>query len=96
MNGAPRKMFVERQTYRKRRMQDAARFLPVIGVVLFLVPLFWPRGPADGIAMSVALEYIFLVWASLVAAALVLSIYIKDEPVMDEGASPEVPPGEDD
>lgn len=96
MTGAPRKMFVERQTYRKRRMQDAARFLPVVGVVLFLLPLFWPRGPEEGIAMSAALEYIFLVWASLVAGALMLSIHIKDESVADDAGLPDPPPAEDD
>ncbi|MDA7427191.1 hypothetical protein PGB28_01880 [Primorskyibacter aestuariivivens] len=89
-------MFVERQTYRKRRMQDAARFLPVIGLVLFLLPLFWPRGPEDGIAMSVAIEYIFAVWIALVAGALVLSFLIKEEPALEDGGAPEPPRGRND
>ena len=29
MSDRPRHLFVERQTYRRRRLQDAARFLPV-------------------------------------------------------------------
>ena len=84
MNGAPRKMFVERQTYRKRRMQDAARFLPVVGLVLIMLPLFWPRGPEEGYAMSVVLEYVFAVWAALVAGAFTLSFYVRDEPSAEE------------
>lgn len=92
MTGGPRKMFVERQTYRKRRLRDAARFLPVVGGVLFLLPLFWPRGPEAGIAMSAALEYIFLVWAALVLGALILSILVRDTSAGAEGDEPDPAP----
>ena len=68
MSDRPRHLFVERQTYRRRRLQDAARFLPVLGIVLMMVPLLWSEG-AEGVTMSGAVIYLFLIWAALVAAA---------------------------
>ncbi|WP_255731443.1 hypothetical protein [Phaeobacter sp. B1627] len=36
--------FVEQRTYRRRRLMDIARLAPLIGALLFLVPLLWPEG----------------------------------------------------
>ena len=33
---------VARKTYRRRRLMDVARLLPVLGALLFAVPLMWP------------------------------------------------------
>lgn len=76
-------VFVERQTYRRRRLQDAARFLPIVGMVLFMVPLLWPRGDGAGVGMSSALTYIFLCWAGLVGAAFVFSLYLRSDQTGD-------------
>ncbi|WP_417523771.1 hypothetical protein [Marinovum sp.] len=89
MSDTPRHLFVERQTYRRRRLQDAARFLPVLGIVLMMVPLLWSEGE-DGVAMSGAVIYLFLVWAALVGAAMVLSLYLRDDREGEESA-PEPP-----
>ena len=62
-------LFVERQIYRRRRLMDAARLLPLLGVMLWLVPLLWRDAPGGGVATSGALVYIFGVWALLVLAA---------------------------
>jgi hypothetical protein len=35
-----RRVFLERRTYRKNRLQDAARLLPVLGMILFFGPVF--------------------------------------------------------
>lgn len=68
-------VFVEKQTYYRRRLRDAARLLPVLAVVLFALPLLWPT-PGDlaavdtdlqPVSMSGAFTYIFLVWAVLIA-----------------------------
>nr|WP_294614957.1 hypothetical protein [uncultured Roseovarius sp.] len=32
-------VFLARRTYRRRRLADGARLLPVIGTVLFFIPL---------------------------------------------------------
>ncbi|ANP35412.1 hypothetical protein JL2886_00481 [Phaeobacter gallaeciensis] len=69
--------FVERRTYRRRRLMDIARLLPILGALLFLMPLMWPDpdpypapGSHGGMAMSSAIIYIFVVWAILIAVSL--------------------------
>lgn len=91
----PRHLFVERQTYRRRRVQDAARFLPVLGIVLVMVPLLWAEGP-EGVSMSGAIRYLFILWALLVGAAMVLSLYLREDKA-GEGEDPPQPvePGAD-
>ena len=65
--------FLARETYRMRRLMDAARFLPVLGVVLVLLPLM--RHSAQTEAPPTASEgvYLFLVWFGLIAGAFLLS-----------------------
>jgi hypothetical protein len=63
-------VFLERSGYRRRRLQDAARLLPVFGAVLLLVPLVWPRGEMSNVA---ALIYLFAVWLGLIAAAALVA-----------------------
>ena len=63
-------VFLERQTYRRRRLMDAARLMPVLGALLFAVPLLWPAagdpGGAQPMSTSGAILYIFTVWAVLI------------------------------
>lgn len=73
-----RTLFVERQTYRRRRLRDAARLLPILGLLLFSVPLLWPAGADDGAVTSNAIKYVFGVWAALVLAAFLLSLRLED------------------
>ena len=70
-------VFLERRSYRRRRMMDAVRILPVIGLALCMVPLMWQVGPsgeaeAAGTSMSSALLYVFGIWVFLVVIAAVL------------------------
>ncbi|MEX0367654.1 MAG: hypothetical protein AB3N22_16405 [Ruegeria sp.] len=64
-------LFLERRSYRRRRVMDAMRLLPVLGVLLWLVPVLWPNA-ADGpdapgpVSMSGAVVYVFVVWAGLI------------------------------
>lgn len=90
----PRQLFVERQTYRRRRIQDAARFLPVLGIVLVMVPLLWSEG-AQGVSMSGAIRYLFTLWAALVGAAMVLSHYLGEDKAGEaEDPPPATEPGD--
>ena len=80
--GGPRRnlpIFVARQTYRRRRLRDAARALPVVGVLLWMVPLLWPLG-GDTVTGAGALIFVFVVWGGLVvvAAALVAALNAAD------------------
>ncbi|WP_299428793.1 hypothetical protein [uncultured Shimia sp.] len=59
--------FLERQSYRRRRLIDTIRTLPVIGAVLWAVPLLWQQSEApDVVTTSDAIVYIFMVWLLLV------------------------------
>ncbi|HBS49267.1 MAG TPA: hypothetical protein DEA05_03885 [Rhodobacteraceae bacterium] len=71
MSRRPQPVFLERQGYRRRRLADAARLLPILGAALLAVPLLWPRAdaPGGGVPMSTAFLYVFGVWAGLIALA---------------------------
>ncbi|MEL7166303.1 MAG: hypothetical protein AAFY52_06490 [Pseudomonadota bacterium] len=75
---------------------DALRLLPVLGVMLFMLPLFWPAGGDAAVAtvpMSRAVTYVFGVWAVLIAAALLLwrALWLTGGPVTDGEAAQEDP-----
>jgi len=76
-------VFLERRSYRQRRLMDAARLLPVLGMLLWLIPLLWPqRDPAGEVAAvstSVAVLYIFGVWILLALIALFLSLMLDSK-----------------
>ncbi|MCF6234605.1 MAG: hypothetical protein L3J36_16135 [Rhodobacteraceae bacterium] len=63
-------LFLERQSYRRRRLVDVARLLPLLGVLLLLVPLLW-QGKGEGLEtpISTAITYVFAVWALLILGA---------------------------
>jgi hypothetical protein len=66
-------LFLGRVSYRQRRLADAARLLPVIGGVLLMLPLIWPRDGEDVPVTSTAMIYVFGVWILLVVAAFWLA-----------------------
>ena len=75
-------IFLEKRSYRQRRMMDAVRLLPFLGLMLWMVPLLWPvpdpgllaieGDAAPAMPMSVALRYLFGVWALLILAGWAL------------------------
>jgi len=73
-------LFVARDTYRRRRMMDAARMLPVVGIVLILLPLLW--SPAGDEPRDTAMDgiYLFAIWGLLVALAAMLAPGLADPP----------------
>mmetsp|Transcript_23274 Transcript_23274/g.40202 ORF Transcript_23274/g.40202 Transcript_23274/m.40202 type:complete len:103 (+) Transcript_23274:1842-2150(+) len=92
-------VFLERRSYRQRRMMDALRLLPVLGVLLWLFPLFWPAsqdeaGGAEPMTMSAAVIYVFVVWMVLIAASFALRRILRptfEQQATDQG---EADPGE--
>ncbi|MFN3661279.1 hypothetical protein [Yoonia sp.] len=78
-------VFLERASYRQRRLGDAARFLPVLGAVLWLIPLLWqPDGP-EAPSNAGTITYIFAVWVLLIGLAAVLSRVLRDDgPAKDD------------
>lgn len=83
MPGRDKPLFLARQGYRRRRIIDAARLLPIFGTVLFLVPILWdlagPQEPGTEAAPQLAERgiYLFTVWAGLVISAAALSSRLR-------------------
>lgn len=70
----PPPVFLERQSYRRRRLMDAARLLPLIGAALFAVPLLWAEGGDGAVPMSSAIVYVFGIWAALIGISAVFGV----------------------
>ena len=70
-------VFVERRTYRRRRMVDAARLLPILGIVLVCLPLLWTSARAVPTTTTYAMIYFFGLWLFLAVAAALLSRHLK-------------------
>ena len=72
-------VFVAPRIYRSRRLRDAARFVPVLGAVLMLLPMLWAPEP-DG-ARSTARDgiYVFAIWAGLIVATRLLSTRLDED-----------------
>jgi len=70
-------VFLARRSYRRRRMADAARLLPLAGGILFCVPLLWKA--ADGGARTVgAMIYVFALWVLLVVVSALVSRHLRN------------------
>jgi hypothetical protein len=60
-------LFLERRSYTQRRIVDGARVLPILGLVLWMIPLIWPRsGAPDTMESSTSTLYIFAIWCILI------------------------------
>ncbi len=81
-------LFLARQTYRRRRLTDAVRLVPVLGAVLFLIPILSTSAGATS-TLSGGI-YVFLVWLGLIAATALLSRRLNAGEADGTGA-----PGED-
>ncbi len=73
MSRPPEPLFLARQSYRHRRFGDAARFLPLLGLILLLLPVLW----ADEATTRGGLVYVFSVWAILILLVLPISIRLR-------------------
>lgn len=86
-------LFVERQSYRRRRLMDAARILPVVGFVLVLLPVLWTQGGSMGTAGQAL--YVFALWVALILAAAALSRPLGREGARNPAKPPADPPAPD-
>lgn len=58
-------LFLARSLYRRSRLRDAARLLPLVGLMLFLLPALGGSGRQAGSSAV----YLFVVWALLILVA---------------------------
>ena len=80
-------LFVQQRTYRRRRMADAARMLPILGGILFMVPLLWLGN--GGMSTATVMVYLFVVWAALSGIAGLLSRRLGPEEDQPEDKTPD-------
>jgi len=75
-------VFLARQSYRRRRLQDAARLMPLLGAFLFIIPLL-----AAGSVGSGHWAYLFIAWLGLIVATSVISRGLGRLPSLAEETS---------
>lgn len=78
-------VFLEPQPYRRRRLIDAARLLPVFGVALLVVPP--ALLPVRSASSSALLIYLVLVWAALVVAAALVARYMRASDLTEQATA---------
>ncbi len=71
-------VFLERGVYRRRRVVDAVKLLPMLGVAVFLLPvLLLDDTQAEQNSTASRLVFFFCAWASLICIAFVLSRWLR-------------------
>lgn len=76
-------LFLQRPSYRRRRLIDTMRILPVLGAFGFMMPLLWPEHSATARAFL----FVFAVWAALIVLALVLGRRLQRAEHWQDGPS---------
>lgn len=69
----PAPLFLARQAYRRRRLGDAARMLPVVGVVLFFLPILWQPAQSPEADTAAGAIWLFSAWAVIIGISFLLS-----------------------
>lgn len=79
-------LFLAKSGYRRRRLNDAARLVPVFGAFLIFLPILW--GPAQTPQADTATDglYLFGVWAGLILAAAALAPGLRRNAGPEAGA----------
>jgi hypothetical protein len=70
---SPRPLFLAPAPYRRRRLTDAVRLVPVAGLFLFLMPVLWAPAETQNRDTAPVGLYLFAVWAGLILVAALLS-----------------------
>lgn len=65
-------VFLDRRIYRRRRLVDALRALPVVALVLFVVPMLITQAGAP-VQTAPRLAYIIVAWAALILCVAMLN-----------------------
>lgn len=81
----PLPVFLERGSYRKRRLMDALKLLALLGTVLWMIPTLWPDtsdSTVEPVATSRALFYVFGVWIVLIGLS---ALFVHRQRVPENG-----------
>ncbi len=80
MSGRREPTFLARDTYRQRRMIDAARFLPFLGAFAFIVPTLI----ADRIGTAPGYVVLFGGWIVLIVLSRIVTGRLQRHSVLDD------------
>ncbi|MBP9049213.1 MAG: hypothetical protein IT543_14590 [Tabrizicola sp.] len=83
MRRPKRPLFLARAPYRRRRLRDAARLLPVLGMFLLLLPLLWAPGSRMSLSSGDVI-YFFSVWLGLIGLAAAFAPGLRSGEGVDE------------
>ncbi|MEM8631620.1 MAG: hypothetical protein AAGF74_10315 [Pseudomonadota bacterium] len=97
MRKARSPLFLERESYRRRRLTDAARVLPIVAMVLFFIPVLWATPEDNASSTSRGGFYVFAIWAGLIVAVALLSRAISqpEKAVPPATKDPDQPDGDE-
>ncbi len=91
MRPPARPLFLARRSYRYRRLVDSLRLLPVLGALLFIVPVL--GGPGRGLSTVGVAGYLFAAWAVLIVLTAVLTRRVRRAGAGGPGDEPGDEPG---
>lgn len=66
-------LFLAPQSYRQRRLRDAARLLPILAGFLIILPMLWGEETSDIRNTGSDGIYLFAVWLFLIVVAALLA-----------------------
>lgn len=70
-------LFLQQKSYRRRRVRDAVRLLPFLGLILLAIPLAWGGEGGTEIGTN-GLIYVFSVWVVLILLAAILARLVTE------------------
>ncbi|MCB2111244.1 MAG: hypothetical protein H6895_09535 [Defluviimonas sp.] len=95
MKAPGRPLFLARRSYRRRRLVDAMRLLPLLGLFLFWLPLLWAPATTTEPDTAAGGFYLFTAWAVLIVLAFLLTHRLGDQPQPGDDAEGASGPRED-
>ena len=75
-------LFLARAVYRRRRLRDAARLLPLVGLLLILLP---GLGSEEG-SNAFDAVYLFVIWIVLILTAALIAPGLSQSETEDDTA----------
>ncbi|MFZ1726975.1 MAG: hypothetical protein WBO29_18135 [Albidovulum sp.] len=81
-------LFLARQSYRRRRMTDAARLWPLLGAFFFMMPILWHPAETPEPDTAWGGLYLFVAWTGLIVGAFILSRILSRSDTSEDSDPP--------
>lgn len=74
MNEKSQTQFLDHKSYRQKRLTDASKLLPIVGMLAFILPPIYLFSPLDvQLSPGSTAIFLFVVWIVLILCAAVLA-----------------------